>query len=113
MFLRHVWWLLVIPGCATDPIPGDGGAPTGAPIVVHLVGGGFVEVDGRRETVEDLVYELRVRCRAAVQAGIAHPWLRIVAPQDASDDLGDLSERLRRAAHDAGVRHVELALEGA
>lgn len=98
-------------GCASEPVPVADAGPIGEVLEVRLLGGGFVEFDGHRKPLEDLIYELRVRCRSAAGDAAARPWLRVVAASDAAPDCAATVQQLRDAAFDAGLHHVELVTE--
>ncbi|MDA0373697.1 MAG: hypothetical protein O2865_07920 [Planctomycetota bacterium] len=106
-----LWPLVLVAGCATDPVPFSA-APVGAhgTVEVRLLEGGFVAVDGERMTVEEMQYALRVRCRAAA-AGSA-PAVRVVAPPGGGAEHAALVTRIREAAFDAGVGGLEFVTAG-
>ena len=104
--------LLLLASCASAPLPSASTGPTGPLVEVALLGDGFVGVGGRRTTVEELVYDLRQQCRLAGPDASARPWVRVVAPRVKDPALTRQADRVRSGALDAGVRHVELALEG-
>jgi hypothetical protein len=113
MRIRDFLWLGALAACAGGASPLDREAPDGPAVEVRLRDDGFVDLAGRRVTVDEAVYELRLRCRASEGDAARRPWLRIVAPAAAASDLGPTVDRLREAAYDAGVLHIEFALEGA
>lgn len=113
MHKRVLPWLAPLAACASEPaVVAVAGTPAGAPLELRLREDGFVELDGLRVAVEEAIYELRLRCRAAGADAAARPWLRIVAPRSDGEALAGLVDRLRDEAYDAGVRHLEFALEG-
>lgn len=104
----YATWIGLLAACASDPVPVDVASPAGEPLRIGLRADGFVDFDGRRVTVEEAVYELRIRCRGA---GAEPPWLRVVAPADAPAEVTAVAERLSNAAYEAGVHHLEFAVE--
>ena len=102
----------LLAACASSPEPAGEEQPIGVAMVVRLLPDEYVEVDGRRCSFEAFVYELRVACRAAAGDRSRAPWLRVLTPRD--ERLGDaeLANRVRVAAYEAGVQHIEFELGG-
>jgi hypothetical protein len=105
-----VWPILIVAGCATDPVPFSA-AQAGEAVEVRLLDGGFVALDGARMTVEEMQYALRVRCRAAAPGEA--PALRVIAPPGGSPEHAALVTRIREAAFDAGVSGMEFVTDTA
>ncbi|MBI5853120.1 MAG: hypothetical protein HZB39_19080 [Planctomycetes bacterium] len=99
--------------CSSAPSSPAGESPSGRELVVRLLPAEQVELDGRAMTFESFVYELRVACRAAAGDPSRRPWLRVLAPREQRTGDEELARKVRRAAYDAGVQHIELAMEGA
>jgi hypothetical protein len=99
----------VLAACgSTEPEPPPD-RPVGDPLEVWLLEDGFVRYEGERMPVEDFVYEVRLRCRAADRS--AMPWLRVIAPRSEQLATARMVDEIRRQAWDAGVQHVEFELE--
>ncbi len=99
-------------GCASDAPPAADRPSTDA-LVVRLADEGYVELDGRRMTVDRMLYELRLAVRATDAAGAEPPWIDLRAPRD-GDLPGGFDEPLRRIQSEAyatGIRHIEFSLE--
>lgn len=100
-------------GCSSAPSSPAGESPSGQELVVRLLPAERVEFSGRAMTLESFAYEIRVACRAAAGDPSRRPWLRVLAPRDQRPGDEELARKVRRAAYDAGVQHIELATEGA
>ncbi|MGA0058774.1 MAG: hypothetical protein ACO4CZ_13820 [Planctomycetota bacterium] len=105
-----VWPILVVAGCATDPVPFSSvSAASGGVVEVRLLDGGFVALDGERMTVDEMQYALRVLCRNASPG--AAPAVRVIAPPSGSAEHAALVTRIREAAFDAGVGGMEFVTD--
>ena len=103
-----VWPILIVAGCATDPVPFSA-AQAGEAVEVRLLDGGFVALDGERMTVDEMQYALRVLCRNASPG--AAPAVRVIAPPSGSAEHAALVMRIREAAFDAGVSGMEFVTD--
>ena len=65
-------------GCGAEPEIRLGSAGTQQAVDVEMLGGGFVQVEGERIPVEELLYRLRQQARAADAADGPRPAIRLV-----------------------------------
>ena len=104
--------VVVLCGCASDA-PAVEDRPSSDALVIRLADEGYVEFDGRRMSVDRMLYELRLAVRATDAAGAEPPWIDLRAPSD-GDLPGGFDEPLRRIQSEAyatGIRHIEFSLE--
>jgi hypothetical protein len=106
--MRMTWSAAVLAAaCSSAPVVVED--PTGEKLVVHLLDADFVRVDGRRFPWQELVYDLRVRCRTP---GQEPPWVELRAPAGAVDVVPAATvETLQHELRVAGVRHIEFTFE--
>jgi len=83
-------------------------------MTVHLLDGSFVRYSDRRMTVEEFIYEVRVRCREAGSDATRIPWIEVRAPggERAGAVPARVVDEIQDDARSAGVRHIQLLTEG-
>ena len=82
--------------------------PDTEPLEIWLLTGGFVRFEERRLAVEEFVYELRLRCRAAEAAGEPMPWIRVRVPTEEQPDVQTMIELIERGAFYDGLHYIEI-----
>ncbi len=102
----------VLAACSSGPEPPA--RPETEKLVVHLLDGDFVRFSERRISVDEFVYELRVRCRAVGGDPDRLPWLEIRVPRDGSvTPAPRVLETIRTRAFEIGVLRIEMIYEDA
>ncbi len=105
--LVSVLALIFLVSCESAPLAGATAGSDEA-VVVEILDAQFVKVDGDRQPWEELVYDMRVRCRECRAQGLAMPCVefRLPAMPDAitSADV----DRIQRGLRQAGVRRISM-----
>lgn len=103
----------LVAACESAPLDGrlaEAVAPGAGPAVrVQLVDRHFVRIDaGERVPIEEMLYLMRQRGRAAALAGESAPHIILELPTDAGDVPAPVVDNMIRGLQSAGIRHIEM-----